>query len=300
MPKFFKLTITIILTTILILSQQVLAHTWIPVRGGIPFGISGIALIKQENKKLDFIVVHDNKKANQGRLGILTIAEQKPPQYLPLQWDKNIDLPLDLEAITTIPSTNNHEFIALTSAGTAYHLKFNSQNQTISVVKSFILPGVTPSNNIESFGLQTIDNQLVAVWAHRGEDDQPAIIYWGIFDLTTYQIKGVGTAKFQVPYPQTNVRHISDLKIDDAGIVYITSASDTGNDGPFQSAAYVAGYLASNNKKIVWRQNQQLFPIYRDYYHKIEGLEIIPGALGGIIVGTDDENMGASVHIIGQ
>ncbi|MBD2664698.1 hypothetical protein B6N60_01890 [Richelia sinica FACHB-800] len=300
MPNFFKLTITIILTTTLILSQQVLAHTWIPVRGGIPFGISGIALIKQQNKKLNFLVIHDNKKKNQGRLGILTIEGQQPPQYLPLKWDKNIDLPLDLEAITTIPTANNQEFIALTSAGTAYHLKFNSQNQTISVIKLFILPEVLPDNNIESFSLQTIKNQLVAVWAHRGEDEQPAILYWGIFDLTTYHIKVAGTAKFQVPYPQTNVRHISDLKIDDAGIVYITSASDTGNDGPFQSAVYVAGYLAFHNQKIVWQQNQQLFPIYRDNYHKIEGLEIIPGASGGIIVATDDENMGASVHMIGQ
>ncbi len=35
-------------------------------------------------------------------------------------------------------------------------------------------------------------------------------------------------------------------------------------------------------------------------YHKIEGLEIKPGAARGIIVGTDDENMGASVYMIGE
>jgi hypothetical protein len=88
------------------------------------------------------------------------------------------------------------------------------------------------------------------------------------------------------------------LKVDPAGIIYITSASDPGNDGPFQSGVYVAGYLGFRGNKIAWRQNPQLFPLYRCDYHKIEAIELVPGAEGGAIVATDDENLGSYVYIL--
>ncbi|MEH2082179.1 MAG: hypothetical protein V7K89_20040, partial [Nostoc sp.] len=114
-----------------------------------------------------------------------------------------------------------------------------------------------------------------------------------------YQITLAGSANLKVPFPSGNVRHISDIKVDPVGIVYITSASDAGDDGPFQSAVYVAGYLGFRGNKIVWRQNSQFVPLYRSDYHKIEGMELVPGAEGGVIVGTDDENLGSYVYIVG-
>ncbi|WP_413173863.1 hypothetical protein [Anabaena azotica] len=300
MAKFCKLIIRlVVLGGLLLISQQVLAQTWIPVRGGIPFGISGIALINQQNDKLDFLIVHDNKKPNQGRLAIISLQGKNQPEYLPLNWPSK-KLPTDLEGLTSIPDTKSLEFIAVNSQGKAYHLQLDSNKKSLSILKEFDLPAITKDSNFESFCLQKIDNQLIATWGHRGEGEEPAKIYWGKLNLTKYQITNIDSANFKVPFPDGNVRHISDLKIDNAGIVYITSANDAGNDGPFQSAVYVAGYLSLNGNKIEWRPNQQLFPIYRDKYHKIEGLEIIPGAAGGVIVGTDDENMGASVYMIGE
>ncbi|MBD2291938.1 hypothetical protein H6G06_00205 [Anabaena sphaerica FACHB-251] len=301
MPKFLRLIITIaVLGGLLLSSQEIFAQNWIPVRGGIPFGISGIALIEKQSNKLDFLIVHDNKKPNQGRLAIISIQGKKQTEYFPLNWQNKIKSPNDLEALTSIPETNNSDFIALSSAGKAYHLNLGFKNKTISIIKEFDLPEIAKNSNFESFSLQKIDNKLMAIWGHRGEGEEPAKIYWGILNLAKYQITLAGTANFKVPFPDGNVRHISDIKIDNAGIVYITSASDNGDDGPFESAVYVAGYLSLNDNKIQWRPNQQLFPIYRDKYHKIEGLEIVPGAAGGIIVGTDDENMGASIYMIGE
>lgn len=300
MPKFLRLIITtVIVAVFLILSQQVFAQTWIPVRGGISFGISGMALIKHQKQNIKILIVHDNKKSHQGRLAILSLKNQQQPEYLPLNWPKNIKSPIDLEALTSIPDTNNSEFIAVTSAGKAYHFQV-FKNKNISIIKEFNLSAITKNRNIESFSLQKIDGKLIAMWAHRGKSKTPANIYWGKFNLDKYQINSIRSAKFKVPFPNGNVRHISDLKIDTAGIVYITSASDNGDNGPFQSAVYVAGYLGLNGDKIEWKPNQQLFPIYRDNYHKIEGLEIIPGAAGGIILGTDDENIGAFIYMIGE
>ncbi|MEH2023611.1 hypothetical protein [Nostoc sp.] len=300
MPRFLKLIINIvILGALLLISQQVWAQDWRPVRGGIPFGISGIALIEQQSNSLDFLIVHDNKQKNQGRIAIIRIKGKSQPEYLPLNWPNNTELPIDLEALTSVPEKTKFSFIALSSSGKAYYIRFEPVNKTISVLKEFNLPGIIQGSNFEAFGLQNIDGKLVAIWAHRGEGEKPATIFWGVFDLAEYQITLVGSTNLKVPFPSGNVRHISDIKVDPVGIVYITSASDAGDDGPFQSAVYVAGYLGWRGNKIAWRQNPQLVPFYRSNYHKIEGIELVPGAEGGVVVGTDDENLGSYVYIVG-
>ncbi|MEH2286675.1 hypothetical protein [Nostoc sp.] len=301
MPRFLKLIINIVvLGALLLISLQVWAQDWRPLRGGIPFGISGIALIEQQSNTLDFLIVHDNKQKNQGRLAIISIKGKNQPEYFPLNWPSNIELPIDLEALTSVPEKTKFSFIALSSSGKAYYIRLEPAKKTISIIKEFNLPGIIQGNNFEAFGLQNIDGKLVAIWGHRGEAEQPATIFWGIFDLAKYQITLVGSTNLKVPFPSGNVRHISDIKVDPVGVVYITSASDAGDDGPFQSAVYVAGYLGWHGNKIVWRQNSQFVPLYRSDYHKIEGVELVPGAEGGVVVGTDDENLGSYVYILGE
>ncbi|WP_414752842.1 hypothetical protein [Anabaena sp. CCY 9910] len=291
----------LILGSLLLISQQVLAQSWRPVRGSILFGISGMALISQQNSSLDFLVVHDNKQAHQERLGIITIKGKNQPEYLSVSWQSNTQLPIDLEALTSIPNTKD-SFIALSSSGKAYKFKLNSDKKTISVSKEFELPAIPPGSNFEGFALQNIEGKLVAMWAHRGEGEQASTVYWGVLDLNKYQITSTNSANLKVPFPSGNVRHISDIKIDSGGIVYISAASDAGDNGPFKSAIYVAGYLTLSNSsgQISWRQSPQLVPLYRFNHHKIEGIELIPGADGGLIVGTDDENFGAYVYSLGD
>lgn len=297
MGRFVNLLLTItMLGSLLLMSQQVLAQQWRPVRGGILFNISGIALVEQQNNSLNFIIVHDNKEKDQGRLAIITIKGKNQPQYFPVQWPSNTDLPIDLEGITSVPGSSNLSFMAVSSLGKIYHIKLDSSIKNISVLKVFNLPNIPEGSNFEAFALQEIDAKLVAVWAHRGENEEAAIIYWGVLDLATYQITKTGSANLKVPWPTSNVRHISDLKIDRAGIIFITSASDPGNDGPFESAVYVAGAIALNGNAIAFRQNPELVPLYRYDYHKIEAIELVPGVAGGVIFGTDDENMGSSVY----
>ncbi|WP_066375525.1 hypothetical protein [Anabaena sp. CA = ATCC 33047] len=290
----------LIIGFLLLLSQQVLAQNWRPVRGGITAGISGMSLLSRQNAAMDLLIVHDNKQKNQGRLAIISIKGENQPEYLPLDWPNHTELPIDLEALTSIPGKQDSRFIALSSAGKAYDIQLEPNNKSISVIKVFQLPNIPQNRNFEAFALQNIQGKLVAVWAHRGAGQEPATIYWGMLNLATYQITPLGSAQLTVPFPSGNVRHISDLKLDPAGIVYISSASDTGDDGPFESAIYVAGYLNLQGSRIVWRQNPQLFPLYRFKYHKIEALELVGGADGGVVVGTDDENLGSSVYILGQ
>jgi hypothetical protein len=300
LPRFFKFIISlVVLATLLFLCQRVSAQDWLPVRGGIPFGISGIALIEQQSNSLSFLIVHDNKKPNQSRLAIINLKGKNQPEYLDLNWTSDAKLPEDLEALTSIPGTKNTSFIALSSAGKAYFIKLDSDKKSISLIKEFNLPEFAKGSNFEAFSLQDIDGKLVAVWAHRGEAEEPATIYWGLLDLTKYQIILTGSTNLKVPFPSGNVRHVSDIKVDATGVVFMSAASDPGDNGPFQSAVYVAGSLGYRNNKIVFKQNSQLVPIYRTNYHKIEAIELVSGATGGVIVATDDENFGSAVYILG-
>ncbi|MGB7442471.1 MAG: hypothetical protein WA919_15515 [Coleofasciculaceae cyanobacterium] len=276
--------------------QSIQAQEWLPIRGGINFGISGLAFLAEQNNSQSFLVVHDNKKRDQGRLAIVTIDNQSQPRYLPLEWPAGVELPIDLESVTAVPG-QKFSFMASTSFGKVYYFRLNTDNNKVSIIKIFSLPSLPEGSNLEGFTLQEINGKLLAVWAHRGQNQEPAVIYWGILDLKKYEITPQGSAQLTVPWPVGKVRHISDLKVDSAGAVYITSATDNGDDGPFTSAVYVAGAFSFQSNQFRLRVNRDLVSLYRLGFHKLEALELVPGATGGVFLGTDDENMGSSIWI---
>ncbi|WP_228060392.1 MULTISPECIES: hypothetical protein [unclassified Coleofasciculus] len=282
------------------IAQPIQAQHWQPVRGGITFGISGMALVEQQDDAYRFLIVHDNKKPSEGRIAIIKVTDTDAPQYLPLNWSRNRELPVDLEALTTVPGARETVFMASTSSGKIYCIRLNPDSQDISVLNVFQLPGVPEDNNLEGFALQQINGKLLAVWGHRGANEEPGILYWGWLNSKTYQISPQGSTPLRVPFPIGNVRHISDLKVDSAGVVYITAVTDNGDDGPFQSAVYVAGAFTQQSDRFQFRQNFSLVPLYRLNYHKVEAIELVPGAAGGIFLGTDDENMGSSIWGVGS
>src|SRR5258708_414274 len=93
---------------------------WKQVRDNMEFNISGIALLSHTETRTEFVVVHENKKKSEPRIGIVT-AEGNKVDYRTLSWPADRELPIDLESITSLP---NHpgQFIALESAGHAFRL----------------------------------------------------------------------------------------------------------------------------------------------------------------------------------
>jgi len=283
--------------TLLLVTQLAKAQVWLPIRGGINFGISGMALLQHQENSLTFLVVHDNKKAEEVRLATVTINNQPQPQYSPWKWSTNEELPIDLESLTTVPGQQELTFIALASSGKAYHFKVNTATKQVSLLKIFDLPATNKNSNFEGFSVQAIDGNLLAVWGHRGADQDPGVIYWGLLDLNRYEITQQGSHQLRVPWPVSSVRHISDLRVDQAGVLYISAATDPGDDGPFTSAVYIAGVFSVEGKQIAFRQNPNLVTLYHLENHKVEAIELVPGAGGGIFLGTDDENRGSSIFI---
>ncbi|MFH1777239.1 MAG: hypothetical protein ABH952_06765, partial [Candidatus Omnitrophota bacterium] len=288
----------IIIGIFLFVPNAIFAQEWQFVKSGKEFGISGMALIEQNDDHLSFLVNHDSKKENDIRLAIVTIDTNNKIQYIPLNWPEGIDLPEDLEALTAIPHGNGTSFMTLVSNGRIYHIKLNISEGSITVLKVFTLPGVSGRSNFEGFALKEIGDKLLAVWADRGKNSCPAIIYWGLFNLRTYEFSDLNSTPLKVPWPKkSEVRHVSDLKIDTHGNLFVSSTSDPGDDGSFQSAVYMVGLFCINSGNVLFRKNTTLKEIYHFEGHKVEALEILPGGLSNIVLATDDENMGASIFL---
>ncbi|MGA9379164.1 MAG: hypothetical protein WBV73_10380 [Phormidium sp.] len=301
MKRFVSLLFPLIILGILLLnSQKVVAEQWRPVKGGINFGISGMALIERKDNSLDFLIVHDNKGKDEGRLAIVTLKDKHQPEYFPFNLANGLNelyFGSDLEAVTAIPTASS-SFMALTSKGKVCYFRLGERKGESFLIKQFDLPNLPEKPNFEGFAIQEIDGKLLAVWAERGSGEKAGIIYWGTLNLPSYKIELKGSKSLTVPWPNSpQLRHISDLKIDRSGVLFISSATDPGNDGPFTSAVYIAGVFVVNGNEVSFRENLDLFPLYRLDYHKVEAIELVPGANGGIIVGTDDENMGSWVYM---
>lgn len=292
-----RLSLTIAIT-ILVIPVQVFPQEWLPVRGGKNYTISGMAVTDHINDQASFLAVHDNKKKDEPIFALITIKGESPPLYIPLTWSSDLDPPVDLEAISKVPEQNEPSFMAMTSKGKVYHCRLNKSAENISVLKVFSLPGIEKDSNFEGFSIQNINGMLLVVWAHRGKNDKPAIVYWGSIDTENYAVTRTGSIDLKVPWPLTpDVRHISDLKVDSNGILWLSSTSDPGDDGPFQSALYVGGVFDIHDKQISFKKANRFVKLYHFDFHKVEAFEFLPDKSGGVIFASDDENMGSSILI---
>jgi hypothetical protein len=269
---------------------------WMLVRSGKAYGISGMAWIDRDQDTMKFLIVHDNKTADLVRLAIVSIPHQGQPEYFPLNWSENAELPTDLESLVAVPVNDSPpRFMALSSTGRVYDFTLDIANQTIEIIQIFNLPDIPAGSNFEGFALAQIQGQLIAAWAHRGEGEDPAVLYWGQLDLDRGVISLTGQMEVRVPLPTGNPRHISDLKIDRAGRVWSSAATDPGDEGPFESAVYIAGQLKIEDDTIAFQLQPRLTPTARSEGHKIEAIEFLPESEGDQIFGTDDENAGGFV-----
>lgn len=287
---------TLFIFLILAASLVIKAAQWHPIGNTRQLNISGMALVENTAQGTIFIVVHDNKKKKERRAGMIKVSQLNPPQYIPLEW-LGTDLPVDLEAITAIAELPNN-FMTLTSAGQLYHLELNQSANSVKVIKSLETPSIPSGSNFEGFTLQKIGGKQLAVWAERGENEKPGTIYWSLFDLSTYSFAATESSSIKVPFPNANVRHISDLKVDGQGRIFISSAADPGDDGPFASAVYQAGNFSFDDaSRIILHQPGGLAQVFTIETRKIEAFEIMPGEQERMVFGTDDENLGSAIYI---
>ncbi len=264
---------------------QSTAKDWYAVSSEKNLGISGIVAIDREN----FLVVHDNKKINEPRLSQLNWQEDLPPRLQKMAWCDAQKLPVDLEAITAIPE-HNSAFLVLESRGQVTRIRV--ENNHCDVVAEFSLPNATTKSNMESLALF----HNILVWAERGDDEKPAKMSWGEYDVQNNRItlSKENTMDFFAPYPNEHRRSISDIAIDNTGVLWVSAASDPGDNGVFQSALYQLGQFVDDKAGIHWNAYGDI-SIQSQYENvKVEGLTFVGDKL---IMGSDDENLGSKIAV---
>lgn len=277
------------ITCALLVALSIAPHgeqEWQFVRPGILSGIGGMALVAGDDSSARYLIVHDNKKPDQPRIALVTISRGQLPTYQSITWPG--DQPVDMETLTRI---QDDRFIAVTSAGLAYEFAWKPGDPAVREVKSFPLPSLPADVNIEGFTFAKFGPKTVAIWGHRGELPLPGTLFWSEFDTSFRPTGPVARQDIPLPWPAAKgARGISDLHLDPSGTLLVSATADAGDDGPFQSALYIAGVF--NGQTFTQAAPTRLF--WSDQ-HKIEAFDLRPGKSGGLILATDDENLGSSL-----
>ncbi len=273
-------------------SACLLADDWRPVRGGILGGISDLALVEHTPGHSTFLIVHDNKAPGDPRTALITVSGAKAVTYQSLDWNFDPQC-IDLESISAVPG-HPGEFLALISRGIVYHIRLAADRKSAKTIGRFTLPELPPDLNFEGLCIQRLDGRLLLAWADRGADERPARLFFGELHLEGYKLSQVQSTTIRVPWPTQHVRHVSEMKVDEGGVLFVASASGPGDDGPFSSAIYLGGVFSFEERRLRFKPHPHLLRVRTFADHKIEGMELVPGN-GGLIFATDDENFGGWV-----
>ncbi|MFH8489447.1 hypothetical protein [Streptomyces longisporoflavus] len=270
---------------------------WVQIGSDIKSGVSGLTVTSRAGESLHPLVVRDNKESGENRVAEATYRPGRAAEVSPIAWRGGPE-PVDLEAIDAVPGASD-EYVALASRRLAYHLKLTDAGKAVEVLDTAPLPAIGTGDNFESFSLTSRNGKLAALWADRGAGKKrPSTVYSAPFSFGSRgeaEFGKVQKAAFRAPYPSGDVRHVSDIDVTKSGRVLISSASDSGDDGPFDSAVSDAGKLSVSGKgtvRLSLAKSPRLLEKFKG--HKIEALHCVPGTHRAAL-GTDDENAGGSV-----
>jgi len=225
-------------------------------------------------------------------------------EYVKLSWPD--PLPDDLEAVAAVPDAPG-EFIALSAWGDVHRFSVDEKSQLVTLRgASFRVPDRArdPKPEFEGFALQSIGGRYIAVWAERGwnHDELKSRMWWSTFDPVKNTFGRVpAPVSVETTLKTRCKRHISDIKIDLSGRVFVSSATDCDdtNRPPFESAAFEIGrFIPANDGSFTYSpldQPQLVFAGSKQY--KIEALEFLPGTTDRFIFGTDDELEGGRIFV---
>ncbi|MEU3660304.1 hypothetical protein AB0E77_11135 [Streptomyces sp. NPDC032940] len=274
---------------------------WEQVGGDIRSGVSGLAVTSRSGRTYRALIALDNKRPGESRIARLTYRTGNPGDAIrPLEWRGGAE-PVDLEALEAVPGTSD-EYLAVASRGLVYHLRTTGDGKAVEVRDLSPLPAIGQGDNFEGLALVSRHGRLAAVWADRGEGaGRPATLYAAPLSFNEYGESTFGAvtkAVYRAPYPTGGVRHASDLTVTGSGRLLIASASDQGDDGPFDSAVSDAGSVRLDRSGRVRLTVTQHPEVLRKFTgHKVESVDCVPGS-GVAVLGTDDENAGGAVTAV--
>lgn len=293
-------------------AQQSGLH-WTKVAEGSKQSISGIVRWGEEAGQPRFLVVHDNKKPEEPKMSWMVSTganawklvniEVTDPKKLAADSSGATQLK-DLESICRVPDKPD-QFFSIGDKGPnqgwvyQFQIKGTGSSAKAEIIDAFQVPDVLSDNDYEAFDVAVIGGKTVAVWADRGSSSRGAWLTVAPFNLakrpTQTPFEGSSKFIFSAPWPtHADARSVSDLRVSKAGYVYVSSASDPGDEGPFDSAVYIAAQLPLNQDVAHIVSYPTPIPVAYTPGYKIEAIDF---DLTGkeLIFATDDESMGASI-----
>jgi hypothetical protein len=175
--RLFNVLLTMLTAvTTAVAAPQVLSE-WRDVGSSQRATISGMALVGRAADRLQFLIVHDNKQPGEHRLALITIGS--PTSYTSIAWPAGYALPVDLEAVASVPGTPL--FAVATSGGTVSLLRLNGDRAELRA--AFTLPRRPGLPAFEAFDVQMVGGIRLAVWGQRGAGTERGRLYWGRMEL---------------------------------------------------------------------------------------------------------------------
>ena len=256
-------------------------NNWIRIREERIYSISGVSAFNN-----GWLVVHDNKKINQPRVSLLS----KNNQLKDLTWPHS-SLPYDLEAIHSIPNYGN-QYVVMESTGKCYRIIVNPDTEEIRIKGEFKLPGLSESMNLEGFALIENNGILKVFYGDRGSDSRPSTLFFADYNVQLDEVTVVRSYSFSLLEPMSDKRNIADLVFDKKGNLWSAATSDPSNDGPFETRLFRVGKMSKEGSFSITR------PMKSSKTFENEKVEAITTYKSGILLLTDNENLGSSRYFI--
>ena len=205
-----------------------------------------------------YIVVHDAKTCEDGaRLGIIRLRKGNAPKYVQLRvddWKHKDGRPNDLESICSLPG-QRAEFLAAESGywkgkfGRIFHIRV--QGIDAQVLNVYQLPLIADNDeqregdNFEGLSCaERDDGKILVILGERGGSSlyPTGVLRWGLLDIAKGTLKWINMDK-EICAPGNWIdpkskRDISDLYLDDQGMLWSVATQDASDEGPFRSVIY--------------------------------------------------------------
>jgi hypothetical protein len=264
-----------------------------PPRGGAAYSFLGVIDSKGSSDPRTVLINLDSQ------FNIINLNNDKVPV---IPWANGFPSKVkDLESVAAIPNGHTgdqQQFVAAISDGHFWRFTVNNSNQVVNVVEGddrLKQAGSTSSaQEIESlaFFINSSSGNIKLVWSGRGSRDHSAYLFAADLENSSSHIGYNDENDFQIQETHFNwprpvwsddgdTRLISDVKIatNPNGAIYVSSAFDGGNDGPFGATLYNIGTFTSASEL---DQNPSPYPPRTALFignkgKKVEAIEMLTG-----------------------
>ena len=241
-----------------------------------------------------FVAVHDSKlpdERDRPRLGVVRLPAAAGGRTLDVRWPP-AGASSDLESAARVPGT---ELLLLAESGDdggPHRRIFPATLEGDSVRVGEPVPWPAAIVNVEGIAVARVGEGFLFLYAERSHDEPSTLIRWAPLRTGPLSFGAFREARFTLPAGTGMNRPVSALEVDAEGWIYAASTFDPDvDDGPFRSTVWRIGRVGEGGVRI----GAVPTPIARVDGIKIESLAIreLPGGGRQLVMGSDDENLGA-------